>query len=47
MNEINPFEYLVDVLPRIQDHSINRINELLPRQWAEAKASAQKAQEAA
>jgi transposase len=37
MNEVNPFEYLVNVLPRIQDHPINRISELLPRQWAEAK----------
>lgn len=40
MNEINPFEYLVDVLPRIQDHPVNRINELLPRQWAEARTKA-------
>lgn len=37
MNKIDPFSYLVDVLPRIQDHPINRINELLPRQWAEAR----------
>lgn len=49
MNKVNPFEYLVDVLPRIQDHPANRVNELLPRQWAEAKAetAAQVAQEAA
>lgn len=37
MNKIDPFSYLVDVLPRIQDHPANRINELLPRQWAEAR----------
>lgn len=40
MNEVNPFEYLVDVLPRIQDHPINRISELLPRQWAVANSEA-------
>lgn len=38
MNKIDPFSYLVDVLPRIQDHPINRINELLPRQWAQQQA---------
>lgn len=40
MNGVNPFDYLVDVLPRIQDHPINRISELLPRQWAAAKSGA-------
>ena len=39
MNKIDPFSYLIDVLPRIQDHPVNRINELLPRQWAEARNS--------
>lgn len=38
MNEVNPFDYLVDVLPRIQDHPANRVSELLPRQWAEQQA---------
>jgi len=41
MNQIDPFTYLVDVLPRIQDHSVNRISELLPRQWAENRAKAE------
>lgn len=41
MAGINPVEYLIDVLPRIADHPKNRINELLPRQWAEAKNSEQ------
>jgi transposase len=37
MWNVNPFTYLVDVLPKIQDHPANRISELLPRQWAEQK----------
>ncbi len=37
MVDINPVEYLIDVLPRIADHPQNRISELLPRQWAEAR----------
>jgi len=31
---INPFEYLVDVLPRVQDHPASRLDELLPGAWA-------------
>jgi len=38
MHKVNPMTYLVDVLPRIQDHPINRISELLPRQWSENQA---------
>lgn len=37
MNKIDPFAYLVDVLPRIQAHPAKRVSELLPRQWAEAR----------
>ena len=33
---INPFDYLVDVLTRVQDHPANAINELLPGAWAAA-----------
>jgi transposase len=40
VNGINPVAYLTDVLPRIQDHPHKRINELLPRQWAEARNAA-------
>lgn len=47
MNEIDPFSYLVDVLPRIQDHPVNRINELLPRQWAKARKESAAEAEAA
>ena len=31
---INPFEYLVDVLPRVQDHPAAQLDELLPGAWA-------------
>ncbi len=33
---INPFEYLADVLARVQDHPANAIDELLPAAWAAA-----------
>jgi transposase len=33
---IDPFAYLRDVLGRIADHKINRIDELLPWNWAPA-----------
>jgi transposase len=44
MNGLNPQAYLADVLDRIQDHKINRLDELLPWNWAplgvpEAKAA--------
>jgi hypothetical protein len=38
LNDIDPMEYLLDVLPRIMDHPRNRIRELLPRAWKEARA---------
>lgn len=31
---INPFDYLVDVLARVQDHPANAIDKLLPGAWA-------------
>jgi transposase len=31
--EINPWEYLDDVLRRIMNHPVNRLRELLPDQW--------------
>ena len=34
MNAIDPQAYLADVLARIADHSIHRIDELLPWRWA-------------
>jgi transposase len=36
---INPFDYLVDVLSRVQDHPANAIDELLPGPWAKAGIS--------
>jgi transposase len=36
LNGIEPFAYLRDVLTRIADHKINRIDELLPWAWATA-----------
>jgi transposase len=32
--EINPQEYLEDILPRVLDHNSNRVAELLPDRWA-------------
>jgi transposase len=32
-NEVNPFEWLKDVLSRIQDQKANKLNELLPQNW--------------
>ena len=33
INNINPYEWLSDVLERIDDHPINRLEELLPNLW--------------
>lgn len=35
---INPFDYLADVLTRVQDHPMRAIDELLPGAWAAAAA---------
>lgn len=37
---INPFAYLADVIPRVQDHPAQRLAELLPGAWAQARAPA-------
>lgn len=34
---INPFDYLADVLARVQDHPAKAIDELLPGAWAAAR----------
>jgi transposase len=34
MNSVDPQAYLADVLARIADHPIHRIDELLPWLWA-------------
>jgi transposase len=35
---LNPFEYLADVLARVQDHPARDIDALLPGAWAAARA---------
>ncbi|MFT4665813.1 MAG: transposase [Polaribacter sp.] len=32
-NNVNPFNWLKDVLQRIPDHSIKKLEELLPGKW--------------
>ncbi|MHC2419898.1 hypothetical protein ACVMB2_003808 [Sinorhizobium meliloti] len=34
MNGLDPQSYLADVLDRIHDHKINRLDDLLPWNWA-------------
>ncbi len=38
LSKIDPFAYLKDILSRIATHPINRISELLPKNWAAAQA---------
>jgi len=40
LNGIEPYTYLSDVLARIAEHPINRIDALLPWQWAEGRIAA-------
>ena len=37
LEAINPEEWLTDVLARIKDHQVNRIEELLPKNWKKAQ----------
>ncbi len=39
LNGLDPQSYLADILDRIHDHKINRIDELLPWNWAPTKAA--------
>jgi transposase len=32
-NGVNPYLYLTDILPRVQDHPASRLDELLPQNW--------------
>ena len=43
MNGLDPQAYLADVLSRINDHMINRLEELLPWNWAPVAAPCAKA----
>lgn len=47
LNDINPQDWLSDVLSQIADHKINRIDELLPWNCAARQTVAEKAQKAA
>ena len=40
INDINPYEWLKDVLTVIPDHKANRLEELLPHRWKHNKAKA-------
>jgi transposase len=33
VNDVNPVDYLADVLLRVQTHPASRIEELLPHRW--------------
>ena len=37
INNVNPFEWLRDILRRIPSHSVNKLQELLPNNWAAGK----------
>ena len=37
MNEVDPAKWLLDVMRRLPNHPINRIQELLPHQWKRSK----------
>ena len=38
LNDVDPLAWLADVLARINDHVIHRLDELLPWNWAAAIA---------
>lgn len=42
INNINPYEWLEDVLNRIPEHKVKKIEELLPHNWKAATSSPQK-----
>lgn len=43
MNGLDPQAYLTDILSRINDHKINRLDKLLPWNWAPIAAPCAKA----
>ena len=36
-HDINPYEWLADVLGRIPTHPVKRVHELLPHRWEKSK----------
>jgi transposase len=47
LNDIDPQAWLTDILGRIAEHKINKIDELLPWSWAASQADATSTQKAA
>jgi len=39
LHDINPYDYLVDVLQRVGQHSASHVEELTPRQWKQRFAA--------
>lgn len=33
LHGIDPYDYLIDVLPRVSTHPASRVAELIPRNW--------------
>jgi transposase len=33
LHDIDPYDYLVDVLQRVGQHPASRVHELIPREW--------------
>ena len=33
LHDVNPYDYLIDVLQRVSEHPANRVHELTPREW--------------
>lgn len=38
INNVNPFDWLKDILCRMPSHSVNKLEELLPNHWARTKS---------
>jgi hypothetical protein len=38
LNDINPYEYLVDILPKITSYPANKIADLIPVNWKMSKS---------
>jgi transposase len=43
LNDVDPEAWLTDVIDRIADHPINRIDELMPWNWRPEKSQAKAA----
>jgi len=43
MNDVDPEAWLADIVARIADHRINRLDELLPWKWSSTSAQSKAA----